>query len=168
MTESKKGLSIEFLAAVGTLTLNWAAVETALDYIVTVVFHRYSRPEAEPEIPRSLDKKLTFLKDAIKADPRLDNMAPQLQALITRVHNLKERRHEIVHGPSLGPGEGDATTLIRVTYGRTRHTLGERKVTTAGITTIANAVHQLADDLVRFVAMLMGIPEDDINKALSE
>jgi hypothetical protein len=95
-------LPLEYLAALGAVTLNFAALETTLDFTVAAIFNGLDRM-GEREIPRSLDNKLGFLRNAFK-HPSMASIKDAANKVIDDVHNIKEARHDAVHGALVGSG----------------------------------------------------------------
>jgi hypothetical protein len=107
--------SLDYLAAVGAVTLNFAALETTLDFMVAMTFNGLDRM-GEKEIPRSLDRKLSFLRKAFKHSV-LGPIKADADRVFDRVHNVKEERHDAVHGALIGSG----LDIVRVRYTPERH-----------------------------------------------
>jgi hypothetical protein len=108
-------LPLEYLAALGAVTLNFAALETTLDFTVGAIFSGLDRM-GEKEIPRSLDNKLGFLRKALK-HPALGPVREAGNKVLDDVHNIKEERHDAIHGALIGSG----MDTIRVRYTPQKH-----------------------------------------------
>ena len=108
-------LPLEYLAAIGAISLNFAALETSLDFTVAAIFNGIDKM-GDDDIARSLDKKLGFLRRAFK-DDRLASVRVAGNALLDEVHNVKEDRHDVIHGALVGEG----LEILRVRYTPTRH-----------------------------------------------
>jgi hypothetical protein len=103
-------LPLEYLAAIGAVVLNFAALETSLDFTVAAIFNGLDRV-GENEIPRSLDKKIGFLKKALKL-PVLQPVREAANKVLTATKLIKEERHDAIHSALVGPG----LNTIRVRY----------------------------------------------------
>src|SRR5829696_2945832 len=47
----------------GRLTHSWAQIETMMDYAIAIAFHEFGGAEYRRRLPRSLEDKITFLRD---------------------------------------------------------------------------------------------------------
>jgi hypothetical protein len=63
-----------FFGAIGRMTISWGHLELGLDCMVEVLYRLSKGNTIEPEIPRSLQRKITFLRSAWKVN-RLRQMA---------------------------------------------------------------------------------------------
>src|SRR5712692_2378524 len=85
-------------AAIGFVVVNWAIAEQGLDGCVAIVFHNHDGKTIDQEIPRSLSRKVEFLKKCFK---RFDSLAPikdKALEILQRLTVLSDRRHDLVHG----------------------------------------------------------------------
>jgi hypothetical protein len=71
MSEADPVLDDAFAAAIGHLVLSWAGLEVALDVSARQIMHRYGGTSLEKELPRALERKIRFLKDAFRKLPAL-------------------------------------------------------------------------------------------------
>jgi hypothetical protein len=161
---STSGPSDAFLAAVGGLTVNWAVIETALDFCVAIIFHEFDGRNIAPEIPRSLSRKIIFLKKGMNHDTLSGPRAFALD-LLNEIENEKERRHEVVHGAIAGPSGGDSVEMFRVKYDKFVHRTSMHVVTTAEVLAASDRAFALTDPAVNLGVILFGIarPEEPIN-----
>ena len=85
-------------SAVGFVVVNWAITEQMLDGWVSIIFHDHGGKNIEPEIPRSLSKKVQFLKTCFKKLPTLAPLQDDALKILQNVKALSDRRHDLVHG----------------------------------------------------------------------
>ncbi len=152
--------SDRFLQAVGALTLNWAVIETALDFCCAIVFHEFDGRKIEPEIPRSLGVKLKFLKRGLK-DPRLAEVAAYGTDLIQELQNLKDSRHEVVHGALSGNAKEDTVVMLRVRYEKHAHRTSMHTVTADEVIAASNKALSFADPTIMLGVALFNIARPD-------
>ena len=58
--------SADFSASVGRLTISWATLELTLDLTAYILFHSYNGSSLEWALPRSLERKIRFLKGGFR------------------------------------------------------------------------------------------------------
>jgi len=99
MTLEKEPIFDEkMLAAIGELAVNWAHLEFGLDAIILVLY-KAGFSEFQSELPRSLSRKLDFLREALKrADPSAVGDIASAFAFIETIRAESETRHDIIHG----------------------------------------------------------------------
>ena len=111
MPEPDSALDDGFAAAIGRLTLTWASLELALDIWAHEIFHRFGGSGLEDALPRPLDRKIRFLKDAFR---KLAPLAPERDRairLLDRVGGAADFRHDMIHGVAVGQIEGDPSMV---------------------------------------------------------
>ncbi len=123
-----------FFAAVGRLTLSWGHLGIALDSMVEIMYHGFGGREIEPEMPRQLQRKITFLRKAFKKLPIGQKAIQGYLALFDQIEAAAQTRHDIIHGAVIEYAErsGEAT-MVRVTRHGERVTKKRFKVTTRSI-----------------------------------
>jgi hypothetical protein len=88
----------QLYCAIGRLVTNWALVEYTLDMCIAIIFSSYWGSELNNyEMPVTLKKKIIFWRKALK---NIDSLLPfkdEGLELITKVSNLKNKRHDMVH-----------------------------------------------------------------------
>jgi len=162
--------SMDFLAAVGAVALNWAVIEGALDFAIATIFHELRNDKMEPEIPRGLEKKIAFLRQSLR-HPKLAPIRAQSRALLTALKNTKDERHSLVHGPVMAVADhGDTVLTLQIRYTKTRHRLSSVEVTTEQVEARAHTAHALSDRATRFSVAVFNIahPEKPIDYPLGE
>jgi hypothetical protein len=90
-------LTVNLSLAVGQLVVGWAFVETMLDMCIAVVYQSIDCTHIEPEIPRSTERKVEFLKKMIKTHRKLTRFQNDL-SLLSTAKSLANMRHTVVHG----------------------------------------------------------------------
>jgi hypothetical protein len=84
--------------AVGQLVLDWAFVEQNLDMCIAVIYHTAGGKHIDPVLPRSVKRKVRFLKLCFKT---IDTLAPfkeQALPMLSEAKTLAHARHTVVHG----------------------------------------------------------------------
>ena len=160
--------SDRFLAAVGALTLNWAVIETGLDFACAIVFHEFEGRKIEPEIPRSLGRKISFLKRGLKHS-RLASIRAYGLDLLQTIADRKNERHEIVHGAVTGNVKEDAVQMMRVQYTPEMHHSTTHVVTVDEVGEASARALALANPAIMLAIGLHNIarPEKPIHYAAS-
>jgi len=144
--------------AIGFAVSQWALAEMALDIVVAEAFRQWGNDCPEPESPKSLRRKLKFLK-RFAASTGLNFTDPTHQAnaraVITKIlaeaQQLGDDRHWLAHGTSslLVP-----EALERVELFKTKHGGSDIRVrksfTVAEIDEMATRAMMLARQLVIF------------------
>ncbi len=168
-TPKRQAPSEGFLAAVGTLTLNWAAIETALDFMTAIIFHGYKHDKMEPGIPRSLERKLKFLRRGLK-HPAFNAFQVRADALLLDILAQRNDRHELVHGALLEDPQGDVVQTLRVKYEPCGHRLSIHTVTTAEVEAGAERARTLSDRSTALAARVLAAarPDELIDYAFGE
>lgn len=110
-----------FFGAIGRLTISWAHLEFGLDCIVEIIHHGFGGKMIEPEIPRALQRKITYLRAAFKNLP-FELPQDALQGylnLFDQIQTAAQTRHDIIHGIIIEYAErsGEAT-MARVIRNR--------------------------------------------------
>lgn len=88
----------DFLASIGMMTILWAQTEGVLDALVASIYFQGGGEKLEPQHPRQLDRKLSFLRECYKRLTPLHCVAEEGNELVDRFHRLKQKRHDLVHG----------------------------------------------------------------------
>jgi hypothetical protein len=88
----------EFFAAIGRLTISWGHLELGLDCMVDILYRGFKENTIEPEIPRSLQRKITFLRSSWKRQPIGADGVNGYLMFLDRVQTAAQTRHDIIHG----------------------------------------------------------------------
>jgi hypothetical protein len=108
-------LSDEYYATVGRATAAWAMLELCIDFIIGITFRKMGGDVTQAEIPRSLDKKLGYLRKVAKM-PALKPWSAQLETLCDGTNRLKQRRHIIIHGFASNEMERGEWIVFKLRY----------------------------------------------------
>lgn len=157
-----------FLTELGALTLNWAAIEGALDFSVSTIFRHLRNDKMEAEIPRALEKKITFIRQALRHE-QLAKIEKPSRELMTELMVAKEQRHALVHGAVLRADETSITTL-RVKYNKTGHDVREHTTTIKEVITLRDIAQELSFRATAFSAAVCNIatPQDPVDYPLGD
>jgi hypothetical protein len=161
--------SPRFLSALGAVTLNWAAIEAALDFATAIIFHEYRHDKMEREIPRALERKISFLRDGVKhAD--LAKIHARAEKLLCDLLAEKDGRHTLVHGAILGAPDRDSVEVLRIKYTKTKHRSSVQTITSPEIEACAERALALSDRATAFSVRLYNItrPKDAFDYPLGE
>lgn len=152
--EEDRLLPKEYAEALGYSTLAWALLETGLDILVAITFHRFDGQLSHPEIPRSLSRKIGYLRDVAKLRPG-HPWALRILTVADVAEELSDERHHVTHGVATGGFDGETTYVFRFLYEKTMHRPLERPVSVAQLRELsvktrraANAALELAHDMV--------------------
>lgn len=102
----------KYLVELGRLTAWWAMVEDALEGACRISHQALGAKNLMPRegLPRSLDKKLTYIKTSAKGLPRLKAQKAQILQLLRDTHSLKNERHRLTKSITF-PGDGDPNVV---------------------------------------------------------
>jgi hypothetical protein len=109
----------EFFGAIGRLTISWGHLELGLDCIVHILYHGFKGNTIEREIPRNLQRKITFLRSSWNSQPIGADGISGYMKLLNRIQTAAQTRHDIIHGVVIEQVErsGEAT-MVRVIRSR--------------------------------------------------
>jgi hypothetical protein len=100
----------DFVASVGRLAISWATLELTLDLTAYIVFHSYNGSSLEGVLPRSLERKIRFLRDGFRKLAPLSSQCESAIRLLVATAQASVFRHDILHGfsvHSLAAGASD-------------------------------------------------------------
>ena len=163
--EAFSDLPTDYLAAVGALTISWAAVEAALDFCCDIIFFEFRAAEAKsPARPRNMTAKIAFLSDGLQ-NGRLASLRSQGAAVLTRIAEAKEQRDSIVHSAIIGGFEDNEASILRIAYSKQGHTRTVLKLTAAEVERRSALATQLCEDIVKLTVALYNVarPHDRID-----
>jgi hypothetical protein len=104
------------LAATGAFFMSWSMLELGLDFCATMVFHHFGGNECGGAAPRSLKRKIALIRKCLQRSEDLTPYRSQFAALLGRVGNITEFRHQITHGVSSSMGGDDTFTFVRLIH----------------------------------------------------
>src|SRR5207253_1632230 len=90
-------LNDEYYLLIGRASVAFGMLEMGLDFIVASTFTGMGGHPNHPEIPRSLDKKIGYLRDISKM-PQMRPWTDRTIDLADRLNELKHERHLLIHG----------------------------------------------------------------------
>ncbi len=93
-----KGLE-PLYSALGKVVYAWAYLENTIDTCCSIVLYKYGGKPKTPkqELPRSLNMKITFLKDSFRQISELIPYQTEALVLIIQVPPLAKKRHDMIH-----------------------------------------------------------------------
>jgi hypothetical protein len=92
------GLEPSFYEALGRFTATWAYLELGVDGACVSIFHRFGGKTISPNIPYSLDKKIEYLRKALKKLPDLSPFSERCATAVEILASLRTDRHDFIHG----------------------------------------------------------------------
>lgn len=86
------------LALIGALVVTWAKIDNGIDLWISVIHTAWGEDNIQADLPRMLDNELKYLRKAANEwkNPAVDSVA--WLAIIDKIHQKKEFRHQMVHG----------------------------------------------------------------------
>lgn len=143
----------QFYGAIGRLTISWAHTEFGLDCMAEIIHHGFGGKDIEPEIPRSLSRKLTYLRKAFRRLPIPEEALNGHISLFDAISAESGMCHDIIHGFLLSH-EKDVgrAILMRATRDRDgKVTKRQVPVRTGDILTAANRAYDLGNKVFFWV-----------------
>lgn len=123
-----------FFGAIGRLTISWGHLDFGLDCLVEIVYLGCNGHEIEAEIPRSLSRKLRYLRAAFKRMPLQQDAIEAFLLIFDQIETEARFRHNLIHGiiteQTERSGEAVITRVVREKHGVTK---GHFRITTAEI-----------------------------------
>jgi len=142
----------EFFAAIGRLTISWGHLGIGLDGIVEILYYGFNGKTLVDEIPRSLRRKITFMRAALRRLPIGEEAINGFMMLLDKIETASQKRHDIIHGVVIEHTEGSGeATMVRATRGKNGVTKREFKVTTTTILRAANEAQKLSGTVLRWL-----------------
>ncbi len=94
-----------FFGAIGRLTISWGHLELGLDCMVHILYHGFKGNTTEREIPRNLQRKITFLRSFWRKlqpvgidEEEWAGAVNGYMKLLNRIQTAAQTRHDIIHG----------------------------------------------------------------------
>lgn len=157
-----------FMYAVGLATTRWAILESIIDLIISLTYSELGGHPKHPKIPRVLSSKVTYLRDMAEWD-EFPHWRDRLVELADRVDDLKERRHDIVHGVVLGEPSYTDMKLFRIIYEKTHLRAPEDlKIRIADVAKLSDDTTSLGKDFTTLALELHARFEEVRNEATGE
>jgi len=109
----------EFFEAIGRLVIAWSYLELGIDGIVDILHELKVAHNIEPEKPRSLKRKLAYLKRAIPMLSMKATTKERYATLLADISAASITRHNIIHGVATAfPSRSFPASFARLTLGR--------------------------------------------------
>lgn len=122
MAQVKSGYS-DLCKAIGHIVINWSAAEQTLDMCVTIIFRYCGGNKLRKDLPRSLNVKTKFMRDAFRKLIVLKQLTTSGLAIMDQVEALAKIRHEMVHGALAVPEAINGVwRFLKFDYGEDIHT----------------------------------------------
>jgi len=122
-----------FFGAIGRLTISWAHLELGLDGAVFEIHRAFGGRDIETELPRSLSRKLAYLRTWVKQIEALGGEnADGFLGLLDSIETSSQTRHDLIHGIVTEMEEGSG----KAEFKRLLHTGGRPKVREFSMTTV--------------------------------
>ncbi|RVM00659.1 hypothetical protein [Sinorhizobium meliloti] len=159
--------AVEMYAAIGLLTVQWAAAEYVLDHLIGRIHKDFGGNKVQQDAPLSFNKKPKYLRRSFQADDRLRPHLGQLNELLDEANQIVEFRKWCAHGlTGLHPeedGKFAITTLMRAPDYRT----ATRKFSPKKINEVSDRASALAVNIFLFGAFQLEIfPSDVASKVI--
>lgn len=159
-------LSDDYLKALGAVTVHWATLESALDFLAIITFAEYGKHPRHRELPRSTKRKIEYLRDYAK-QPLMNEWKDELLELASSVANLKEERHDAVHGCVVESEEGSAKVL-RLLHRAAKHEYTDRHFTVEELWELAACLAIDASAALDLTTRLIDAVEERGDQTLGE
>ena len=102
----------QFFGAIGRLTISWAHLELGLDCMVEILYRGFEGNTIEPEMPRNLQRKITYLRTAFQKFPIGTKAVEGYLKLLNRVQTAAQTRHDIIHGVVIEQAERSGEAIM--------------------------------------------------------
>jgi hypothetical protein len=115
MKKSKKEEldEVKFLL-IGYFVTTWARLEASLDFSNWIFLNLLSGGSGlAAQLPRSLDQKIALFRRAHEELTAMGPFRDEGLLLIGRINDLKERRHDIIHGRISSSIDGMSMEVVR-------------------------------------------------------
>ena len=154
----------DFFAAIGRLTISWGQIELGLTITIHLIHNFLGNKRFENEVPSALNRKLTYLRAALKRLPVPETHRPKYDQFFDAIKAELVLRHDIVHGCVVEHAEGTGQAkLIRLIHKKTYWDQREVSVDTSTILKAAVRTSKLADKALTLAALLGDLLEDLAN-----
>lgn len=151
---------VEYKSLLGRFVIEWGGLEMTLDLLVLEIFrlcdvsplNRGGRP---PEVPRSLEARINFLKDAHRLIPELQPLRERAGEVLRRVTAVRKERHLLIHGVLRGVDLKGNATLIQMSYQNDGYSAALRRVTPKRLEQLVAHSRQSAVEVLRHTRFLL-------------
>jgi hypothetical protein len=129
-------------------------LEVGVDFIVASTFNGMGGHPKHPEVPRSLDRKIDYLRKFAKL-PVAAEWAARMESICDGLQRLKEQRHIIVHGMATAELEGGGWSVFKVRYEKLIHASGDHPVTEESILQLTGETAELTESALGLASELL-------------
>lgn len=146
----------------GRVVMVFGPLELFLDCIVSIIFLRFAGNKIEDELPRSLKRKVAFVKKSLRRIADLKPLLESAMPLLIEISNLAEQRHQLIHGCNLHtPRDGDTAQLdfVKLAYGEQIHSIDTHKFTIPEIRLVSDRMIFIGLKLAQFGDGLLMVSE---------
>lgn len=159
----------DFHLVLGQLTHAWAHIELTLDVLTLHVHYYRGDQSSETQVPRSLSRKLKYIKKEFKTDDTLKPWEPQAVELCSRISARSSERHDLVHGVAIGSASDIQIEILKLHYGKLYHSSTRKTITLTEILNNTLAAQDLADEAANLLSSAFANFRRDVrNKALGK
>lgn len=130
---------------IGSITINWAYVEMAIDQIVIGSYQALGGNKLSKGLPRNFVKKTEYLKTAANKLGKLAPFKDRIRDLAISANNLKDDRHTATHGAIMSITADGVLKFAK--YDRAEHTVAIKspEKTLEGLAQLSNKITALAE-----------------------
>jgi hypothetical protein len=147
-----------FFGAIGRLAISWAHLEFGLDCMVEILYRSFDGKSIEPEMPRALSKKISFLRAAFRRLPIGDEAINGYIGLLDSIQAAATTRHDLIHGVMVEQveqsGEATMVRLLREKKGVVKKPI---TATTKSILEAAIEAQQLGGKVLHWVNVTLDL-----------
>jgi hypothetical protein len=167
------GENVDFLTALGRFVVRFAAAETGLDICNVLIFQFCEGRTVEPEIPRSLERKIMFFtncqercKNLATSDAGFRELAKQICREFTDIRN---DRHFLVHGMAVQILKNEEISLSKLRLSKVDITEEKKTMPLDSIIELGDRAWELSKSTIAYnIFLLRFVPTDKLDKALTE
>ncbi|WP_425987980.1 hypothetical protein [Afipia sp. DC4300-2b1] len=142
-----------FYKTIALLSICWAQIEVVLDYSNLFIITAFDT--SETQLPISLKPKIAFFKKHFKEIPELEEYRERALKLVERINNLKETRHDIIHGVAVKEVTKGIRQFIRHDYKGKSLIQMPKNYTLDQMTVKVEEIADLTGDLVEFLLEIL-------------
>ena len=141
---------------IGLMVISWAWSENALALAIGIIDETVEEMRGHKELPVSLKKRLDYLRTALKDVPALEPIKEEGTALIKLFVELKERRHELIHGSTWQLDQGGFEAHLSTIKGR-KHLIEQKRVEIGDVVLFNIEVDKLGEAALSFLTRIDAI-----------
>ena len=162
----------EPLKLIGLFTVQFATAEAGLDICNAIIFQHCGGSSVQPEIPRSLERKISFFKRC-QAECRLISAQPDFCEVGYRIadefSSLRDDRHFLIHGIGSSLLKDQSFTQLKIRHAKTGIRFDEKVMSAASVTKLIARCFDLSKETIVYIIFLLRfMPDDKLDKLVSE